>query len=149
MILKLLLNIKIIWYMDYIWENIEEYNSGKERNTFIVFDDIIAVMFSNKKLYQIVTELFIRCRKLNIFVVFYHTIIFCCTKKYQTKFFTLLCYDNIKQMRASTNVNHNHSSDVIRDYESLQKNVLQNHILFKWLIPILHQIILYVLVRIL
>ena len=56
--------------MDYIWENIEEYNSGKERNTFIVFDDIIAVMLSNKKLYQIVTELFIRCRKLNIFVVF-------------------------------------------------------------------------------
>ena len=36
----------------------------------IVFDDMIADMISNKKLNPVVTELFIRGRKLNIFLVF-------------------------------------------------------------------------------
>ena len=36
----------------------------------IVFDDVIDDMLSNKKLHPIVTELFIRGRKLNIALVF-------------------------------------------------------------------------------
>ena len=36
----------------------------------IVFDDMIADMINNKKINSIVTELFIRCRKLTIFLVF-------------------------------------------------------------------------------
>ena len=36
----------------------------------MVFDDMIANMLSNKKLIPIVTELFIRGRKLNISFVF-------------------------------------------------------------------------------
>ena len=35
-----------------------------------IFDDMIADMISNKKLNSKVTELFIRCRKLNISLVF-------------------------------------------------------------------------------
>ena len=52
--------------MDDIYENIEEYNSNKKRKILIVFDDLIADMLSNIKLHLIVTELFIRTRKLNI-----------------------------------------------------------------------------------
>ena len=52
--------------MDNIYKNIEEYNLNKKRKILIVFDDMIADMFSNKKLNPIVTELFIRGRKLNI-----------------------------------------------------------------------------------
>ena len=48
--------------MDDIYKNIEEYNPYKKRKILIVFDDIIADMFSNKKLNQILTKLFIRCR---------------------------------------------------------------------------------------
>ena len=44
----------------------------------IVFDDMIADMRSNKKCNPIVTELFIKVRKLNISLVFYHTILFSC-----------------------------------------------------------------------
>ena len=55
--------------MDNIYKNIEEYNPDKNRKT-IVFDDMIADMLSNKKLNPIVTELFIRERKLNISLVF-------------------------------------------------------------------------------
>ena len=45
--------------MDDIYENIEEYNPDKERQILIVFDDLIADMLSNKKLQQIVTEIYI------------------------------------------------------------------------------------------
>ena len=36
----------------------------------LVFDDVINDMLSNKKLNPVVTELFVRGRKLNIFLVF-------------------------------------------------------------------------------
>ena len=48
----------------------------------IIFNDMIADMLSNKKNNPMVTELFIRGRKLNIFTCFYHTILFSCNKKY-------------------------------------------------------------------
>ena len=56
--------------MDNIYKNIEEYNPHKKRGILIVFDDMIADMLSNKKLNSIVTELFIRGRKLEISYVF-------------------------------------------------------------------------------
>ena len=55
--------------MDDIYKNIEEFNPNKKRK-IIVFDDMIADMHSNKKFNPIVTELFIRGRKLNISLVF-------------------------------------------------------------------------------
>ena len=56
--------------MNDIYKNIQEYNPNKKRKILIVFDDMIADMLSNKKLNPIVTELFIRGRKLNISLVF-------------------------------------------------------------------------------
>ena len=47
----------------------------------IVFDDMIADMLSNKKLKPIVTELFIRGRKLNISLVFITKSYFAVPKK--------------------------------------------------------------------
>ena len=52
--------------MDDIYKNIEKYNSNKKRKILIVFDDMITDMLSNKKFNPIVTELFIRRRRLNI-----------------------------------------------------------------------------------
>ena len=56
--------------IDDIYKSIEECNSNKKRKVLIVFDDMIADVLSNKKLKPIVTELFIRGRKLNISLVF-------------------------------------------------------------------------------
>ena len=56
--------------MDDFQKNIEEYNPDKKRKILIVFDYMIADMVSNKKINPIVTELFIRDRKLNISLVF-------------------------------------------------------------------------------
>ena len=56
--------------IDDVYENLEDYNPTKKRRVLIVFDDMIADMESNKKLSPIVTELFLRGRKLNILFVF-------------------------------------------------------------------------------
>ena len=56
--------------MQDVYKNIDEYNVDKERKMLIVFDARIADMNNNKKLNSIVTELFIRGRKLNISLVF-------------------------------------------------------------------------------
>ena len=47
-----------------------EYNPNKKRKILIVFDDMIADILSNKTLNPIATELFIRSRERNIFLVF-------------------------------------------------------------------------------
>ena len=56
--------------MNDIYENIEEYNRNKKRKIFIVFDDMITDILNIKKRNPIITELFIRGRKLNISLVF-------------------------------------------------------------------------------
>ena len=55
--------------MDDIYKNIEEYKPNKKQKILIVFPNIIADMLSNKKLNPVVTELFVRGRKLNTFLV--------------------------------------------------------------------------------
>ena len=53
-----------------IYKNINDFNPNKNWKILIAFDDMIVDMLSNKKLNPIVTELFIRGRKLNISFVF-------------------------------------------------------------------------------
>ena len=56
--------------MDDVYENINDYNPIKKRKKLIVFDDMIADIMTNKRFQAIIKELFIRCRKLNISLVF-------------------------------------------------------------------------------
>ena len=56
--------------MDDIYENIEDYNKKRKRKVLIVFDDMIFHVMSDKKAQQLLKELFIRCRKLNISLCF-------------------------------------------------------------------------------
>ena len=55
--------------MDDISKNIEKFNPNKKRKTLLVIDDMIVDILTNKKLNLVVTELFIRGRKLNISIV--------------------------------------------------------------------------------
>ena len=50
--------------MDGIYENIDVYNRNKQTKVLIIYDDMITDMFGNKKLQQIVKELFNIGRKL-------------------------------------------------------------------------------------
>ena len=52
--------------MQDVYKNVDEYNAGEERKILIVFD----YMINNKKTNSVVTELFVRGRKLNISLIF-------------------------------------------------------------------------------
>ena len=53
-----------------LYKTTDDYNPDKKNKILIVFDDMIVDMIHNKKLDSIVTKLFIRGRKLNIYLVF-------------------------------------------------------------------------------
>ena len=56
--------------MDDVDQNIDDYNPSRKRKILIAFDGMITDIMSNKKFEAIIKELFIRCRKLNISLVF-------------------------------------------------------------------------------
>ena len=56
--------------IDDVYENLEDYNPTKKRIVATVFNDMIADMDANKKLNSIVTELFLRGRKIDIYLAF-------------------------------------------------------------------------------
>ena len=56
--------------MDDVFTNIDDYNKKRKRKVLIVFDDMIADIMSSTKFQAIIEELFIRCRKLNISIIF-------------------------------------------------------------------------------
>ena len=83
--------------MQDVYKNIEDYNPIKKRKILLVFDDMIADMINNNKLNPIVTELFIRGRKLNISIVFItqsYFIYLHSTKRCQIKFYTFFHHEN-------------------------------------------------------
>ena len=92
-----------------VYKNISNYNPDKENK--IVFDDMIADMINNKKLNSIVTELFIRGRKLNISLVFITQSYFKVPKDvrlYTTHFFIM----KVPNKRELQQIEINHSSDI-------------------------------------
>ena len=56
--------------MDDVCNNINDYNPNRKRKILIVFDEMIDDIMTNKKLQAIIKDLFIRCKKLNISLVF-------------------------------------------------------------------------------
>ena len=56
--------------MDDVFTNIDDYNKKRKRKVLIVFDNLIADITSSNKFKAIIKEHFIRCRKLNISIVF-------------------------------------------------------------------------------
>ena len=94
-----------------VYKNIDDYNPRKKRKVLIVFDDMIADMINNKKLDSIVTELFIRGRKLNFSIVFITQSYFKVPKDVRlnsTHFFIM----KIPNKRELQQIALNHSSDI-------------------------------------
>ena len=56
--------------MNDVLEDINGYSKIRDKKVLISFDDMIADIMRSKKFKAIVKELFIRCRKLNISIVF-------------------------------------------------------------------------------
>ena len=66
--------------IDDAYEHIHDYNPSRKRKILIVFDDTIADIMTNTKFQAIIKELFVRCRKLNISLVFIRQSYFSVTK---------------------------------------------------------------------
>ena len=56
--------------MDDVYNNIDDYNPKRKGKIVIIYDDMVADLTSNRKFQAIINELFIRCRKSNISLVF-------------------------------------------------------------------------------
>ena len=56
--------------MNDVLEDINNYHKNRDKKVLIIFDDMIADIMRSEKFKAIVKELFIRCRKLNISIVF-------------------------------------------------------------------------------
>ena len=94
-----------------VYKTINYYNPDKENKILIVFDDMIADIINNKNLDSMVTELFIRGRKLNISLDFITQSYFKVPKdvRLNTNHFFIAKVSNKKELQE---IGWNHSSDI-------------------------------------
>ena len=104
--------------IDDVYVNIDDYNHSKRRKILIVFDDMIADIMSNKKFPAIIKELFFRCRKLNIPLVFITQSYFFVSKdvRLNSTNYLIMKISNKKELQ---NIATNHSADI--DYKGFMK----------------------------
>ena len=103
---------------------IDKYNPKKPK-ILITFDNMNACMLSNKKFNLIVTELFIRGRNLNLFLVFITQSYFAAPKKIRVN---STQYSNMKIPSKSLLIIHQIST--LKTLRIFTKHIWQNPILF-------------------
>ena len=141
MILKPLLNTRMIWM---IFINIEKYNPNKKREILIVIDDMIAYMLSNENPNPIVTELLVRVRELNIYLVFMTQFLFVVPKdiRLNSTHYFIIKIPNKQDFQHNA---FNHSSDIdFRNFVNFYKKCATKPYYFLVIDATLAQIILYV-----
>ena len=107
--------------MGNFYKNIEEYNPNKKRKISVFFDDMIADMLNDKKVNPIVTELFIRGRKLKISLVFITQSYFVSPKnvRLNSLHYFIMKIPNKGELQQ---ISFNHSSDIdFRDFMNFYK----------------------------
>ena len=57
-------------YLDGVCNKIDDYNLNRKRKVLIVFHDMITSIMTDNKFQAIIKELFTKCKKLNISLVF-------------------------------------------------------------------------------
>ena len=104
--------------MDDVYKNTDECNPARKRNILIVFDDMIADIMSNKKVQDVVKELFFKYRKLNFSLVFIPQCYFSVPKdvRLNSKHYLIMKIHKKKNLQ---NIAINHSADV--DYKDFMK----------------------------
>ena len=105
--------------MNDVYENIDLYNPNRKRKVLIVFDDMIADIMTNKNFQSIIKELFIRCRKINISLVFITQSYFSVPKdvRLNSTYYLIMKINNKRELQ---NIAINHSADI--DYKDFIKS---------------------------
>ena len=107
--------------MSGVYKSINYYNRNKENKILIVFDNMIAGITKNKKLDSIVTELFIRGKKIVISLVFITQSYFKVPKdvRLNTTHFFIAKIPNKRELRQ---IAINHSSDIsTKDFANIYR----------------------------
>ena len=104
--------------MDNFLSNIEDYNKNRKRKVLIIFDDMISHVMSDKKAQQILKDLFIRCRKLNISLCFLTQSYFNVPKDVRLNCAHYILF-KLNNRRELQNIVIDHSADI--DYEDFIK----------------------------
>ena len=104
--------------MDDVYKNIDYYNPMRKRKILIIFNDTIADIMTNKKFRSIIKELFIRCRKLNISLLFITQSYFSVPKdvRLNSTHYLIIKINNKRELQ---NIAINHSADI--DYKDFMK----------------------------
>ena len=98
--------------------NIVEREEKRKSKVLIVFDDMISHVISNKKAQQVLKELFIRCRKLNISLCFLTQSYFSVPKDVRLNCTHYVIF-KLNNKRELQNIAINHSADI--DYKDFVK----------------------------
>ena len=104
--------------MDDTFPQIEDYNKRRKRKILIIFDDMISHVMSDKKAQQILKDLFIRCRKLNISLCFLTQSYFSIPKDVRLNCTHYIIF-KLNNKRELQNIAINHSADI--DYKNFIK----------------------------
>ena len=104
--------------MDDIYEDIDNYNPKIDKQVLIFFDDMSADIMTNRRFQAIIKELFIRCRKLNISLVFITQSYFSVPKDVRLNLTHYLIM-KINNKRELQNIARNHSADI--DYKDFMR----------------------------
>ena len=101
-----------------VYKNTDDYNPSRKRKILIVFDDMIADIMTNKKFQAIIKELFIRCRKLNISLVFITQSYFSVPKdvRLNSTHYLIMKINNKRELQ---NIAIDHSANI--DYNNFMK----------------------------
>ena len=99
--------------MNDVLDDINNYNKNRNKKVLIIFDDMIADIMRSEKLIAIkaiVQELFIRCRKLNISIVFITQSYFRTPKdaRLNSTHYILMKIDNKKELKSIAEENSGH-----------------------------------------
>ena len=106
--------------MNDVLEDIKNYNKNRNKKVLIIFDDMITDIMRSEKFKAIVKELFIRCRKLNISIVFITQPYFRTPKdaRLNSTHYILMKIDNKKELKsiAEKNSDHLDFKDILKIY---------------------------------
>ena len=104
--------------MDYVYSTINDYNPKNKRKILFVFDYMIPDIMTNQKFKTINKELFIRCRKLHISLVFITQSYFKVPEdvRLNSTHYLIMKIDNRRKLQ---NIVIDHSTDI--NYEDFMK----------------------------
>ena len=112
--------------MDDVYNIFDNCNPKRNTKVLIVFDEIITDTSNNKNFQAIVKELFIRCKKLNIYLVFITQSYFLVPKEVRlnSTYYLIMRLQNKRELQ---NIAINHSADIgYKDFMMIYRRYTSN-----------------------